>query len=258
MEQNIQKRHQSKNNKIETIMKTNFRFLLYLIALNFMITSCTKESYSLEEDSNQLQELTLKDPCPELDGPACGSPDSVVEFSLSQSDHSGSPKWKVEEGEMVQISPQGFRTAKFRLGANFEGGEVSAVGSDGICKLRRKVFKCEDSNCGLSISRVYELNGLGQNEVLFYVIPTTQPKWKITSSTFLVTLDSGITSSYFGSTLPNGTIGVQIPVLCNPKSGRVDKVVAVVYASNGIESCSRSVETDFLSVCGTGGGFGGF
>lgn len=151
------------------------------------------------------------------------------------------------------------------IGSN-TGSSVSVRGTSNgtvyITKFRAGSAPCcasknigiSSNACGLTISQITELNGLGSDNVAFFTVPTLQPGWTITSSSFKVTLNSGSATTYNGFINPNnGFPQIIIPVRCNPNSGRVDKVSVTVNATSGSNSCSRTVETDFFSVCGTGG-----
>ena len=128
------------------------------------------------------------------------------------------------------------------------------AGSAPCCSSKNIVI---DNTCGLtSLGRIGELNALGEDNVAFFTVPTLQSGWSITSSTFTVTFNSGNSTTYIGSLNPNGYPQIIIPVPCSPVSGRVDKVSVSVTASSGSNSCTKTIETNFASVCGTGGGIG--
>ncbi|MEW7292207.1 T9SS type A sorting domain-containing protein [Aquimarina sp. 2304DJ70-9] len=162
--------------------------------------------------------------------------------------------WSVTGGLSIVGSNTGSSVTVRGLGSGTLYITKFKAGSAPCCASKNIVVS--SNVCGLSISRVTQLNASGEDNVAFFTVPTLQSGWSVTSSTFTVTLDSGSVSTYTGSLNPNGYPQIIIPVPCVPQSGRVDKVSVSVTASSGANSCTRTVVTDFLSVCGTGGGIG--
>lgn len=232
-------------------MKNRLILLLFFLLL-LPFTSCENNEVMENQEiilSEKATGLNAKAPCT-IDGPDCGKPGSLVVFTYDSDVHNQNITWSVEEGNLSLNSGQGTNAATFQLALNFNGGKVNVTG--GTCDLSKQISKCRPIiSCG-SISRVYEVNALGSNDVAFYVVPSFNSGWSITSSTFVVTRDSGIISTHSGSLNSLGYPQIIIPVPCSPHSGRVDKVKVTVNASSGSDTCTRTVETDFLSVCGTG------
>ena len=226
-----------------------FKTLFVLLILVFA-ASCEKDSAISEEDLNLKKDL-VKAPCT-IDGPDCGNPFSIVTFTYSSDAHNQSINWSVVNGDMSLISGQGTTSATFRLNSSFSGGNVNVTA--GTCNLTKQILKCASTPCGLTISNVNELNALGDDEVAFYTVPNLSSGWSITSSVFEVTRDSGFKTTHTGYLNSFGYPQIIITVPCSPQSGRVDKVkVTVTAQSSSGDSCTKSVTTDFLSVCGTGG-----
>lgn len=239
-------------------MKTNLcLFSISLLILAFI--SCEKDEVS-NDNTFESQELdsSLKSTsltslltCT-IDGPDCGNPNSTVTFTYDSDTNNQNINWSVAQGNMNLTGGQGTNQATFSLASNFSGGAVNVTA--GLCNLTKTILKCPPIQpCGVSITGVYEVNALGSDNVAFYTVPTLSSGWSITSSTFVVTRNSGIISTHSGTLNPNGLPQIIIPVLCSPSSGRVDKVKVTVNASSGSNSCSVTIEQDFFSVCGTGG-----
>ena len=228
-----------------------FKTLFVLLILVFA-ASCEKDSAISEEGLNFKKDL-VKAPCT-IDGPDCGNPFSIVTFTYSSDTHNQNINWSVVSGNMSLVSGQGTTSATFTLNSSFSGGSVNVTA--GTCSLTKQILKCTPPppSCGLTISNVNELNALGDDEVAFYTVPNLSSGWSITSSVFEVTRDSGFKTTHTGYLNNFGYPQIIITVPCSPQSGRVDKVkVTVTAQSSSGDSCTKSVTTDFLSVCGTGG-----
>ncbi|UII77208.1 hypothetical protein LV716_05400 [Flagellimonas sp. HMM57] len=231
----------------------NYVLISLLVLFAFSFISCVNDEITEDQDIQLFEEsidLIARAPCT-IDGPDCGNPGSQVVFTYDSAVHNQNITWSVEGGNISLSSGQGTDTATFQLASNFNGGTVNVTA--GICDLSKQILRCSTPiSCG-SIGRVYELNAFGSDNVVFYVVPSLNSGWSITNSTFVVTRDSGIISTHSGSLNSNGLPQIIIPVPCSPHSGRVDKVEVTVNASSGSNTCTKTVETDFLSVCGTGG-----
>ena len=228
--------------------------LIYLLLVTVLCFSCEQEiTDEITNEATKDQNSIVKAPCT-IDGPECGNINSTVVFTYDSDVHNQNITWSVVSGNISLISGQGTTRASFRLASNFTGGTVNVVA--GGCNLSKQIALCSSPPpCGLSINRVYELNGNQEDEVAFGTVPTLSSGWTITSSSFSVTYESGNVSNHIGSLNPNGYPQILIPVYC---SDRVVRVTATVTASSGSDSCTRTVTTNFSAVCGSGGGIGGF
>ncbi len=230
---------------------------LYFFVTCILLISCSQETTN--ETDNEIEinneitttkNLIVKAPCT-IDSPECGSKNSLVVFTYKSQVHNQNINWSVSNGNMTLISGQRTTNAIFKLANNFNGGTVNVTA--GACNLSKRITPCSSPPpCGLSISRIYELNGNQEDEVAFGTAPTLSPGWTITSSWFSVTYQSNNVSNHVGSLNPIGYPQILIPVYCSDK---VKKVTVWVTASSGTMSCVKTVSTNFL-VCGTGGGIG--
>ncbi|WP_139254364.1 hypothetical protein [Maribacter dokdonensis] len=232
-------------------MKKILEFPLTLLIFITLLSSCSNDQQELEVlDSLNAKASTAKDPCL-IDGPECGGLNQLVTFTYDNPTNNPSITWSVVSGNLTLVSGQGTTAATFRIGTSFRGGGSVNVTS-GICNLTRDILYCPSNDCGITLNSLNEVNALGSNEVAFYVVPSLESGWSIDNSTFTVTRDSGIISNHSGYLNSNGHPQIIINVPCSPQSGRIDKVSVVVNASSSSQNCSKSIEKDFMSVCGTG------
>lgn len=189
-----------------------------------------------------------------VSGPKCASSNQTLTYTYAGSNN---VTWTVTSGNISVAGGQGTNTVSLNFGSNFTGGVITAVNSESpSCTVILEILKCGGTptpTCGIIANGIYELNLLGDENVIFYTTTTTSSGWLITSSFFTVTYQNGDTSHHVGYTNQQGYQQIIIPVSCTNK---VRKVKTTIYGGNISNTlCSDSITRDWgaIGVCGTDG-----
>lgn len=255
------------------------KLILSLAALTFLfLMSCESESSDLELEPQTIETVETnpvlftgefeKEVFPSegsrisnrlsgcgVTGPNCAFPNQTLTYVYAGSNN---VTWTVNSGSISIANGQGTNTVSLSFGSDFSGGVVTAVNSGTpSCTVILEILKCRVTppppSCGIDVNGIYELNALGDDDVVFYATTDVSSGWSITGSFFTVTYQDGSISYHVGYANYYGHQQIIIPVNC---SNKVRKVEVDVFGENSSNiNCTDTRIRDWgnIGVCGTGG-----
>ncbi|WP_428742348.1 hypothetical protein [Tenacibaculum sp.] len=128
--------------------------LFYLLFISFvLLTSCSDENINDLKDTPQTTEAPSKDysyktTC-DITGNSCVFPNSTNTYTYTSNFNNSNINWSVLSGDITIKSGQGTKTITLEFGINFQGGEITAQGSDNgtlTCSDNFVISKCSGCN----------------------------------------------------------------------------------------------------------------
>jgi len=226
--------------------KINYLWMLIFIPFLF---SCSEEELQLEEKTLNIEERipsekneTLRTTCT-INGLNCGRPNSTITLTYNSDFNPNNVNWSILSGSISIIGGQGTNTVTLRLGSNFNGGSVYAIGSGNggiVCSDSYNIVRCPQCTPPTSVM-IRQVSGACQGDIFKF---TADPNGSTDSGSYQW-------SAFQGATIISGQ-GTATVRIQSPSSGGFSVSVNHTNSCNNT-SVSGFTLAEFSSGCG---GFG--